>query len=1031
MRFLLSNKAIKVWLPVMFAILFTIRSAEAQSSEREISVYTEADGLSSSIVRCVLQDSRGMLWVGTPDGLNYYDGHSFKTFRKSSTEANTIKENFITKLTEDQVGDIWIGYLQGGVSCYNISTGIFRHYPLRQYSDTDHIKMPEVTMLFASKKNDLWIGTAQHGIYKLDKHTGKYQQFDLVNEKGTSLAVSAKAYNTAYAAYEDETGKIWFATSIGLYDLDPAANRFTLHRSSPLKAGEANSEHFMCIARKGNRFWLGSWSGGLACYEPALNKWSAFKFAPVSPSSNIIVDIQAGSGDSIQLISNDKGFGYFDTRSQQFLFSGQEMNIESGDYKSIYRDKANNIWITSSKGLIKIRNNKPRFALTTLPASATTDINLYHAGIVFENDQFFLIGTSYSSGLFIRNKVTRKAKAIAFETFSNENKYLLVTDILQDAQGTIWVLTRDYIYYLDIKTMQLKKRSQPALAAGGRSNYFYKLQEGKNGTLWIATLRNGLFLYEVSKDAYIRHYTSEASTTNHIPTNYIKALSRDGKGRIWIGGKEGFLGSINEYSGEINSYTTYYPKENVNINTVNDIIKGGEDSLWVGTDAGLMLYKQQNNQLDLQKSYTSENGIASDIVKSITRAADGSIWCLTETSLCRLNPFTGLVVNYGSDDGLKNPGIGEGLQTTMNGNIFLGTTGGYYLFDPIPIGNPQQSPPILITSFTVNGQQRNYTSELATKGLINLAPSENRISFEFTSINFSGFARQQYAYMLEGVDTGWTNTFNRYVSYANLQPGNYTFKLRAIGGIFQKDSETILIPIHIPGHFYNSAWFRILIALILLSTIYFIYNVRLRNQKRVFQLQSKANLLEKEKAMIMYESLKNQLNPHFLFNSLTSLSSLIRINQKLASEFLDGLSNTYRYILNSRDKELVPLSEEIHFCDIYIKLQKTRFRNALQVTYNVKEEHLHMKLPAVTLQNMLENAIKHNVLTEEDPLLIEISTTEEFQLVITNNLNKKPFVETSNRKGLASLRALYAYISHKTITVVETKDRFTIQIPLI
>lgn len=1017
---------------VVASLFFAVKIIEAQLPGKEVTVYTEADGLSNSIIRCVLQDSRGMLWIGTPDGLNYFDGHSFKTFRKSNTESNTIKENFITKLAEDQVGDIWIGYLQGGVSCYNISTGVFRHYPLKLYSDSDHIKVPEITMLFATKKNDLLIGIAQNGIYRLNKHSGAFKQFDLVSDSGESLASSAKAYNTAYAAYEETDGKFWFATAAGLYDLDPRTEGFTLHRNTPLERGEPGHGHFMCIAKQGDGFWLGSWSGGLAYYEPTSKKWNFFRYAPLSPNSNIIMDLRVAQGDSILFISNDKGLGYFDTKTRQFLFTGKELNIQSGDYKSLYADRSNNSWIASSKGLIKIREHAPRFALTPLPVFPATDTNLYNARVAFENERFLLIGTSYSNGLRIKDKSAGKEYSLGFETMSGENNYLIVTDILQDSQGIIWVLTRDYIYYLDLNTMQLKKRNQPVTAKGGNSNYFHKMQDGGNNTLWIATLRNGVFLYDITSNEFIRHYTTSAASQHRISTNYIRALLRSSTGDIWIGGTEGFLGRIDPRTGEVQAYSTYYPGLNVNINTVNDIVEDKQGRLWIGTDAGLLLFfKEKDHRLNLERAYTSDNGIPSDIVKSIVQATDGSIWCLTETSLCRLNPETERIASYGFSDGLQKPGIGEDLQTAGNGKIFLGTSGGYYLFDPLSAAKLQAPPPILITSFAVNGQQRSYTSELAAHGYVDLAPSDNRVSFEFTSINFSGSTRQQYAYMLEGLDTGWTNTFDRYISYANLQPGNYSFKLRAIGGIFQKDSEMVIVPLHVAGHFYNTAWFRIAVVLLLLGTIYAIYTIRLRNQRRVFVLESKANLLEKEKAMIMYESLKNQLNPHFLFNSLTSLSSLIRVNQKLASEFLDGLSNTYRYILNSRDRELVPLVEEMRFCETYIKLQKTRFRDALQVTTNVKEEHLHMKLPAVTLQNMLENAIKHNVLTEEEPLMIDISTNEDSELVVTNNLNKKPFVETSNRKGLASLRKLYGYLSDKTITVIETDDQFIIKLPLI
>ena len=124
------------------------------------------------------------------------------------------------------------------------------------------------------------------------------------------------------------------------------------------------------------------------------------------------------------------------------------------------------------------------------------------------------------------------------------------------------------------------------------------------------------------------------------------------------------------------------------------------------------------------------------------------------------------------------------------------------------------------------------------------------------------------------------------------------------------------------------------------------------------ELSSKAQMLEKEKALVMYENLKQHLNPHFLFNSLTSLGSLIRINQGMAGDFLDKMSKVYRYILKNRDNEVVPLGEELKFVQLYIDLQKTRFEEGLQVTVVVDEEYHHRKIAPVTLQNLLENAIK-------------------------------------------------------------------------
>jgi LytS/YehU family sensor histidine kinase len=180
----------------------------------------------------------------------------------------------------------------------------------------------------------------------------------------------------------------------------------------------------------------------------------------------------------------------------------------------------------------------------------------------------------------------------------------------------------------------------------------------------------------------------------------------------------------------------------------------------------------------------------------------------------------------------------------------------------------------------------------------------------------------------------------------------------------------------------------------------------------------------------MYENLKQHLNPHFLFNSLTSLSSLITSDPKLAGDFLDKMSKVYRYILKNRENETVPLSEELKFVELYNQLQKTRFENGLFVNVNIDEEYHHRKIAPVTMQNLVENAIKHNIADVDSPLVIELFTESDY-LVVRNNLQRKKFVDTSNKQGLSSMLSLYRYLSSRPMEIIEDEKYFTVKIPLI
>jgi LytS/YehU family sensor histidine kinase len=219
-------------------------------------------------------------------------------------------------------------------------------------------------------------------------------------------------------------------------------------------------------------------------------------------------------------------------------------------------------------------------------------------------------------------------------------------------------------------------------------------------------------------------------------------------------------------------------------------------------------------------------------------------------------------------------------------------------------------------------------------------------------------------------------------------------------------------------------------GLLFMGSLFFLYRYRLIQKEKLMLLENKAQLLEKEKVIVMYESLKQQLNPHFLFNSLTSLSGLIETNQQVAGNFLEQMSGIYRYILKNGDNETVSLKDEIEFVQLYINLQRTRFKNGLQVNVNVPDEYLHYKIAPVTLQNLIENAIKHNIIDAGSPLVIDIFIEGDY-LVVKNNLQKKNVVETSNKKGLAQFTSLYRYLSDLPVIIEETEKIFEIKIPLV
>lgn len=187
--------------------------------------------------------------------------------------------------------------------------------------------------------------------------------------------------------------------------------------------------------------------------------------------------------------------------------------------------------------------------------------------------------------------------------------------------------------------------------------------------------------------------------------------------------------------------------------------------------------------------------------------------------------------------------------------------------------------------------------------------------------------------------------------------------------------------------------------------------------------------LEKEKALVQYDNLKNQLNPHFLFNALSSLNSLIFENPQLASDFLQQLSKVYRYVLEHKERNSVSLQTEINFVSHYIKLLETRFGDGLKIVLEIGDDSCEKMIVPVTLQILLENAVKHNTTSKDAPLTIHVKTEADY-LIVENNLQRKSAIETSNKQGLENLKNLYRYVSYKQIEVIEAAEKFSVKIPL-
>jgi len=192
-----------------------------------------------------------------------------------------------------------------------------------------------------------------------------------------------------------------------------------------------------------------------------------------------------------------------------------------------------------------------------------------------------------------------------------------------------------------------------------------------------------------------------------------------------------------------------------------------------------------------------------------------------------------------------------------------------------------------------------------------------------------------------------------------------------------------------------------------------------------------AEELKRQNLIAQYESLKDLINPHFLFNSLNTLIGLINDDKKVAIQYGEYFAKIYRYLLEHKDDKVVPLSDEVSIIQKLIFLYKARHGSSFDVKINIEQSFMTKLIAPLTIQMLLENAIKHNIISKENPLVIEILSENDNYLVVKNNIQKKNLIDKSTKLGLSTIKKRCRYITKKEVIVLETNSEFIVKIPLL
>jgi len=924
----------------------------------------------------------------------------------------------VHSLCEDTKGNIW-GSTDNGVFCFDPFKDKFINYPIRSVG-----KGETFYTIVCDKQGSIWA----FGMWSLLKFNADQKKFEdefiPTNNRDSAEYFQIRKNGVAM----DRSGKgFWLATRSGIIYFEIAKKTFLHYQNQPNDSlFKKRSVSAISLSPSGKIWFSNNDQKEIISFDPNSKRIL----------QRISLRNQIPSADGARIFEDNSHRLWFSSLTYQLLVIDLANNNKITELKheqdgdrtvaaeffwDILQDEQGTIWLGTHAGISRCNPERNIYKEYNLPKKIP---ELAEATVRFveedPEDKSFWMLTRFSAQLIHYDPGNEK-----YEIFDVNKAYPLPDGTMPGVPNSISFIKNFVVINTYTGSWQLAKGSRifkpyTFLPEGFKDFKVAEMAIDGDSVIYYNNGKSLLYWNYISGKTELASYPPDPNMPTDITIAASLVCTPDHK--VWVSSYGYGIAYKNGNQLQRIKFIKDDLKEKGGALFVEGDLQGG---LWVlNKGVGLHHYNPQNQEL---KFWDETDGWVNNRMQKMKIDRKGRVWGICYDKISVFIPGSNRFYNFKIPLAGSNLNYVNHLSVLSNGNLIASIRNEIVELFPDRIESVPATIKPAISQLSVNGKDFAILNE----DKIKLKPNQNTLRIRFGTLIHKDLFPYDVEYILEGAEKNWTiAATNTEASYNNLGPGSYKFKVRVKGKNNAWATEETVLPIIITAPFYKTTWFIVLVALLFIGSLFSLYRYRLTQKEKLLMLESKAQLLEKEKVMVMYESLKQQLNPHFLFNSLTSLSGLIETDQQVAGDFLEQMSGIYRYILKNGDNETVSLKDEIEFVQLYINLQQTRFKKGLRVNINVPDDYLHYKIAPVTLQNLIENAIKHNIIDTDSPLVIDIFTEGDY-IVVKNNLQKKSMVETSNKKGLAQFTSLYRYLSPLPVIIEETADEFKIKIPLI
>ncbi len=798
---------------------------------------TITDGLSDNRVTCFYKDRSGFLWVGTKNGLNRYDGHSFKIFRPA--KENSISNEVINDIAGDSEGRIWVATM-GGLNCYDPADNSWNVLLPGARKTKNEIPNLLIWDIWFDNKGLLWIASDVFEFTSYDTKNKKFTYYDWPGFAREKLQfANAGNYNSIQKFVAKGEQEFLLGTSKGLVSLQTETGEFTF------LGGKYYADVYDIKYDPGSRrVFLSVQNGQVFSYDEQTKDYVELKQEVEAYPS---IEFKSLS-QTESWMASEKGLLKIDPVKNKAILSSPTLPFPGallpGGVTSIMTDETGIRWIATPNGITSIDySHLYSYFLPLVLSSGKEGIN-YLTGVYFdaEEDKYFVCSANPAS-VFI---ISRKTGQIERITKDQSGAALPACfTVKKDAGNRLWLLTERNVYLYDRKGRSF---SLFPLPNKGEVAGFRDVIQDAEGNLWFAGFQAGIYYYNTAAKKCIDIPDSLGKYLNRLGTClYSDSINKE----VWIGTMGANLYKYDLVAKKMVSYyETEQTRDYASLNLINDITADQNGTIWLATHTGgVFRYNRGQSYTKAFTKFDMRTGLESNNFISLAADQKNNLWLLSgngisvmDTAGRPLSSFTNertfTFSSYGSDVNIPH----DIFYDKARKELVLAAAGGVLFYYPYPEQNTITFP-LILTEVVVEGAQQNL-KPLHTGSALRIPSGTRSLQLQFAGLYFGGSDEILYEYRLKGHDTGWIRTDNNFrISYQNLPAGTYTFQARAVDRFGRIAGELKEIPVSVSPAFWQTGWFLVLCILAVLAAVVGIIHSLQQKLKEEEQLNSFATSL--------------------------------------------------------------------------------------------------------------------------------------------------------------------------------------------